>query len=287
MAEMPDETRVGGQGNRPVEKLGPPRRPAGARRQTLRGLVNQNGFVSVAAVAADLGVSEMTIRRDLGQLERQKLVVRTHGGAIAPEEMNGGDRDAPSFETRSRKNVAAKVAISAAAARLVQPGETIGLDVGTTTCQLARHLADRGQLKIFTNNLRAAMVLSDSAHQLYISGGQVRGKEHAVYGSIAVAQLRNYWLDHVFIGVSGLTEAGCFDYSLEDTEVKQVYIERASQVIVVCDSSKFNRLSVVRVCDLDRVDVLITETPPPAGLERVLRAAGVRIVVADLGRPPA
>ena len=267
--------------DRPAEKPESSRRPAGARRQTLRGLVDRNGFVSVATVAAELGVSEMTIRRDLGQLESQKLVVRTHGGAIASEEMNVSDRDDPSFDTRSHKNVAAKVAIGAAAARIARPGETIGLDVGTTTYQLARCLADRGQLKIFTNNLRAAMVLSDSPHQIYISGGQVRGKEHAVYGSIAVAQLRNYWLDHVFIGVSGLTEAGCFDYSLEDTEVKQVYIERASQVIVVCDSSKFNRQSVVRVCDLDRVDVLVTETQPPADLERVLRAANVRIVVAN------
>ncbi len=278
---MPDGTGVGEREDRSGDKFGSSRRPAGARRQTLRGLVDRNGFVSVAAVAAELGVSEMTIRRDLGQLERQKLVVRTHGGAIASEEKNGEDRDAPSFDARNRKNVAAKLAISAAAARMVRPGETIGLDVGTTTWQLARRLADRGQLKIFTNNLRAAMVLSDSTHQIYISGGQVRGKEHAVYGSIAVAQLRNYWLDHVFIGVSGITAAGCFDYSLEDTEVKQVYIERASQVIVLCDSSKFDCQSVVRVCDLDKVDVLVTEAPPPASLERVLRAANVRIVVAN------
>ncbi len=163
---------------------------------------------------------------------------------------------------------------------MLRPGEAVGLDVGTTAYEVACRLADVGDFRVFTNNLRAAMRLGDSANRVYLPGGQVRKAEMSVFGSIAVAQLRNYWLDRVFIGVSGLTEAGCFDYSLEDTEVKQVYIERASEVVVVCDSSKFDRVSVVRVCGLDDVDVLITEAMPPPELARALDAAGVRVVVA-------
>ncbi len=258
------------------------RQPAAARRERLRALVERKGFVSVAAIAVELGVSEMTIRRDLGRLESQGLVIRTHGGAVVPEGKRAPviDIDEPAFEKRDRRGAAAKAAIAEAAARMVAPGQTIGLDVGTSVYRVARALADHGALKIFTNSLRAAMLLGNTAHQIYLPGGQLRGGEMSVCGSIAVSQLRNYWLDQVFIGVSGITEGGCFDYSLEDTEVKQVYIERASRVIVLCDSSKFGRMSVVRVCDFGAVDVLITEAAPPPDLARALARAEVRVVVA-------
>jgi DeoR/GlpR family transcriptional regulator of sugar metabolism len=124
------------------------------------------------------------------------------------------------------------------------------------------------------------MTLSDSAHQVYVPGGQVRAKENSICGSIAVEQLRNYWLDHVFIGVSGITEDGCFDYSLEETEIKRVYVERASNVVILCDSSKFGRMSLVRICALKDVDVLVTEAPPPPALADALGRAEVKVVLA-------
>jgi len=257
------------------------RQPAAARQGLLRTLVEREGFVSVGRIAADLGVSEMTIRRDLAELERQGLVIRTHGGAVVPEGKRGLDLDEPAFDQRDRRNAPAKAAIAAAAAGLVGPGETIGVDVGTSALRLARALVGHSRLRIFTNSLRAAMLLGGTRHQVYLPGGQLRPIEMSVCGSIAVAQLRNYWLDRVFIGVSGVTENGCFDYSLEDTEVKQVYIERASQVIVLCDSSKFGRMSVVRVCNFAALDVLISEAAPPPGLARALAAANVRLIVAD------
>jgi DeoR/GlpR family transcriptional regulator of sugar metabolism len=123
-------------------------------------------------------------------------------------------------------------------------------------------------------------MLGNTANKVYLPGGQVRSNEMSVYGSMAVEQLNNYWLDHVFIGVSGVTEAGCFDYSLEDTEVKRVYIDRARQVVVLCDSSKFEHLSVIKVCELAAVNVLVTEAPPPKPLAKVLDRAGVQVLVA-------
>ena len=170
--------------------------------------------MTVAEIARELDVSEMTIRRDLAHLEEQKVATRTHGGAIATERRRNRsiDLEEPSFDARNDVNADAKSAIAATAARISRAHQTVGLDVGTTATRLARHLHDREELKIFTNNLRAAMILSDSAHWVYVPGGQVRAMENSLCGSIAVEQLRNYWLDHVFVGVSGITDDGFHDY---------------------------------------------------------------------------
>jgi DeoR/GlpR family transcriptional regulator of sugar metabolism len=253
------------------------------RLEFLRRRIAESGFISVAKAAVELGVSQMTIRRDLARLENQNVVIRTHGGAIAKDGRRGQamDLEEPVFEARARRNADAKSAIAKAAARILQPRQTVGLDVGSTALQLAHHLQDGDELKIFTNNLRAAMILSDNAHQVYIPGGQVRAKENSVFGSICAEQLRNFWLDHVFIGVSGITEDGCFDYSLEDTEIKRVYIERASNVVILCDSSKFDRMSLVQICELKDIDMLVTEAPPPPALAGILARAGVKLVVVE------
>ncbi len=261
-----------------------PRPPAAARRRHLRALIAERGFLSVADMARRLGVSEMTIRRDLSVLEADGSLLRTHGGAVlvqgeAPMPV---DLHEPAFEARSRRRAGAKRAIARAAAALLRPGATIGLDVGTTTFELARRLAEMRDLKIFTNSLRAAGLLANAAHDVYLPGGRVRGTELSLCGPVAVRELGNYWLDYAFLGVSGITAAGCFDYSLEDTEIKTVYIARAAHVVVLCDSSKFARMSVVKVCDLERVDRLITDAPPPPPLARALEAAGVELVLAEM-----
>jgi DeoR family glycerol-3-phosphate regulon repressor len=261
----------------------PRRAPSKARQVILQKIVNDEGFVSVARIAADLGVSEMTVRRDLDELERQGLVARTHGGALAVnrEKRPVVDLIEPSFETRCQKNSDTKAAIGRMAADLVGPGETIGIDVGSSTHYLAQALAaGRGGLKIFTNNLRAALDFDDTSNRIYLPGGFVHRREMSVNGSIAVEQLGNYWFDRVFIGVSGITADGCFDYSLEDTEVKQLYLKRADEVVVLCDSSKFERMSVVRICGFDAVDVMITDAAPPPALKKALKEAEVRLLIA-------
>jgi DeoR family glycerol-3-phosphate regulon repressor len=277
----PGEELQGEQPGGEASKRG--RRPGEVRLDLLRRRIGEDGFVQVAATAAELGVSEMTIRRDLARLEEQQVAVRTHGGAIARNRSRGHaiDLEEPAFDARAWRNAAAKAVIAAVAARIPQFQQTVGLDVGTTALEVARRLDDRAELKIFTNNLRAAMTLSAKPHEVYVPGGRVRAVENSVYGSIAIAQLRQYWLDHVFIGVSGLTEAGCFDYSLEDTEIKRVYAERASNVVVVCDSSKFGRMSLVQVCDLEEIDVLVTDAAPPSGLAEALARANVTVLIAD------
>jgi DeoR family glycerol-3-phosphate regulon repressor len=140
----------------------------------------------------------------------------------------------------------------------------------------------RADIKIFTNNVRAATLLAEGPAAIYLPGGQLRSKELSVYGSIAIEQLQHYWFDQAFLGISGVTDQGLFDYSLEDTEIKRVYIEQAAQVVALCDASKFGRLSMVRVGALEELDFLITDAVPPPALRTALEQAEVAIIVADM-----
>jgi DeoR family glycerol-3-phosphate regulon repressor len=260
----------------------PSKMPAAVRHARIMEAFNRDGFVSVSDLARRIGVSAMTIRRDLMMLDARGLIVRTHGGALSPSMAEGAfDAEEPLFDQRMARNAAAKAAIARSAAGLVGFGEAVGLDVGTSVLALADELRMREDLRIFTGSLRAATQLADSANAIYILGGQVRVPEFSVVGTSALRQLENHVLDHVFIGVSGLSEGGFFDYSPEDSEVKRAFIGCAESVVVLCDASKFGRRALARVGGLEEIDVLITDAAPAGELAAALTEASVKIVVAD------
>lgn len=258
----------------------PSRQRLTPRQVRLLAIVAQEGFVSVAESAKRFGVSDMTIRRDLRRLEESGEVLRTHGGAFA-KPVAGARTLEPSFNQRERENQTAKQAIGQAAAAMVRPGEAIGLDLGTTALEMARALSASSGISVFTNSLRAALALADSMITTYIPGGQLRKPEMSVCGSITLAQLENYRLDRVFLGVSGITADGVFDYSVEETEIKRLYIRQGTEVVVLADSSKFDHWSLVKVAELERIHVLVTDRAPDGALGRALEEANVRVVVAD------
>jgi DeoR/GlpR family transcriptional regulator of sugar metabolism len=245
------------------------------------------GAVSVAEVAQRLGVSDMTIRRDLGDLEREGRLSRTHGGAVRCVEAQSAEPlrtnrvlDEPSFESRLNKNAVAKRAIAAAAAAAAQGALAIALDVGTTTFLLAGLLAEWRQAKIFTHSLRIAAKLGEGRAEVYVPGGRLRGDEMSISGPSAFGQFEELWFDIAFLGVSGLTADGIFDYSFDDAEMKRVYLRRSTRKIVLCDSTKFNVMSLVHIAPLNGLDALITDAPPPPRLGDALKAAGVDVEVA-------
>lgn len=255
--------------------------PAGARHARILHLVDSNGFILVSDVAERLAVSEMTIRRDLWALEDKGLIVRTHGGAMGVGRREVFDGAEPAFSSRRRRNAASKTAIAQAAARLIGDRESIGIDVGTSTLALAEEIAGRRDIAVFTNNLHAAAVLGRGNCPVHVLGGAVRGPELSVVGSNPLQQIRQYYLTKLFLGVSGATTDGFFDYSPEDTEIKRAFMAQSEQVIVLCDSSKFDHRSVIKVCELAEVRTLVTDAPPPDHLAEVLAGAGTEVVVAE------
>ncbi|WP_134500273.1 DeoR/GlpR family DNA-binding transcription regulator [Microvirga pakistanensis] len=257
--------------------------PSTIRRDKIAKAVQRTGYMSVSSIASELGVSDMTIRRDLLDLEKRGLLIRTHGGAVAPSDASqeAFDAEEPSFDHRRSRNADAKASIAAAAAGLISPNETIGLDVGSSTLALAEKIADRSDLRIVTNNLRAALRLGSGGNAVYVIGGLVRGPEMSAIGPSAVEQLRHFGLDCAFIGVSGLSPSGLYDYSPEDTQVKLALMNCAERIVVLCDSSKFERRSLARICDLSAIDALVTDRAPQPNLLDALHAAKVEVVIVD------
>ncbi|MBS7539107.1 DeoR/GlpR family DNA-binding transcription regulator [Ancylobacter lacus] len=240
------------------------------------------GAVSVAAIASELGVSDMTIRRDLVELEREGRLVRVHGGAVAPEAPPPVvmDSDEPSFEARLRRGADGKGAIAALAASVIAGHRTVAVDVGTTTYLTAGHLRETPHIKVFTNSLRVASLLDGGLPEVYVAGGRVRADEMSVWGPTAIAQFEKLWFDVAVIGASGLTAEGFYDYSFEDADLKRVYLRRAGVKVLLCDSAKFQRMSLVQVGALADINMLITDAEPPARIATALAAARVDVRIA-------
>jgi len=254
--------------------------PAQARRQALHALITERGFVSVTDVAREIGISDMTVRRDLEALERDGLIQRSHGGAVpAPPAIVIPAE--PSFAARRNLNREAKERVAVAAAAMVSSGEAIGLDVGSTVACLAAELASRAGIEIVTNSLQTVLAMPQPVlPEVFLLGGRLRPREGSLCGSITRQQLAGHWMDRVFIGVAGIDENGIYDYSPEEAEVKAAFMRQATAVTVVCDSSKFGRRSFVRVCGFEAIGSIVTDAEPASAIGKAARAAGVAIIIA-------
>jgi DeoR/GlpR family transcriptional regulator of sugar metabolism len=224
------------------------------RRQRIGDLVAANGRVRIADLVELLGVSEPTLRKDLSELERQGLLRRTHGGAIAVQ-----PRFEPTLQDRVLQHREAKERIAALCLEEVTRGDSVFLDTGTTVQEVAERL-DRPDVNVLTNALGVAAVLADRPgirHTLV--GGQLRALGGSLVGPVALETLTRFTVDIAFISASGLTAEGISVADVAEAQLKEAVIDRARRVIVAIDSSKFGTADFVMVCGLDRLDMVITE----------------------------
>lgn len=253
--------------------------PSQRRDAALRRLTT-HGEVSFAELAKEFGVSEMTIRRDLETLEADGLVRRVRGGAISVVSRSYE----PPLAVRATTASAAKTAIGAAAARLVNDGETIIIDVGTTTLELAKALHGRRGLTIVTASLPIAAELgNDPDIRVLMTGGQVRSGELSLTGGMAEDAFTTMNCDLAFIGVAGICAVpGLTEYNPDDARVKRAAISAARRAIVLADSSKLGRVAFSTVAPLSSVDVLVTDAPADHPTVLDIAAAGVDITEAKV-----
>jgi DeoR family glycerol-3-phosphate regulon repressor len=262
-------------------ELAVPAAPAGARRSALHRIIAERGFISVADVAREIGISEMTVRRDLEVLERDGLIQRSHGGAV-PAPPTTVIPSEPSYAARRDLNREAKQRIGAAAAAMVFPDEAIGLDVGSTVACLAAELAARDGIEIVTNSLQTVLAMPQPVlPEVFLLGGRLRPREGSLCGGITRQQLSGHWLDRAFIGICGIDEDGVYDYSPEEAEIKTFFMQQAKAVTVLCDSSKFGRRSFVRVCGFDAIGSIITDAPLPPAIAAAVAIARVQVIIAE------
>ncbi len=247
------------------------------RRERLRELVQARGFASLGEMAASLEVSESTVRRDLEQLEKDGQARRTHGGAFWT-----GDPDTMRvFETRRDDSWPAKAAIGEVAAAMIEDHDTILLDGGSTTYELARHLVQR-PLQVVTNSLPVAHLLSTSESiDLVMIGGCVRGRTAVTIGPMADAMIESINVGKAFLSVAGVTDRGYFNSNMMLVESEKAMLQSADRTIVVADSSKFGKVSLSRLCGLQDVNTVVTDGNLQTHWKERLVKAGVELVLAS------
>ena len=247
-----------------------------ARLSVILERLSDGGSVAVTDLAANLGASPATIRRDLVHLEQQRLLARTHGGAIA---------HAVSYELplryKSVRQAEVKRRIADEAAGYVSEGMAIGLTGGTTATEVARALADHGKLTIVTNALNIASELAVRPKiKLIVTGGVVRSESYEMSGPIAEASLTGLNLDIAFVGVDGIdARAGCTTHQEVEAHTNAVMVKCSRRVVVVADSSKIGKVAFARICEVTAVSELITDVAADADAVRALTESGVKVTL--------
>jgi len=252
------------------------------RQELILDEVRTTGGARVSELVDRLGVSDMTVRRDIEVLAAQGLVTRVHGGATTA----GSSVDEPGFAAKSALHTAAKQAIAQAAARLVEPGASVALSAGTTTHAVASALLTVPRLTVVTNSLRVAEVLHNAGRDdltVMLTGGE-RTPSEALVGPVAVAALRRLHVDWLLMGVHGMdAEAGFTTPNIVEAETNRALVASARRVAVVADNSKWGVVGLSTIADLDEVDVVISDDGLPLEARQVLESSCERLVLAARG----
>jgi len=236
--------------------------------------LSNGGSVTASGLSRDLEVSPATIRRDLQLLERQRLLARTHGGAVA----HGVLYELP-LRYKTARHREEKRRIAAAAAERVADGSAVGLTGGTTTTEVGRALATRENVTVVTNALNIASELAVRPNvKLVVTGGVARSESYELVGPLAEQSLEELNLDIVFVGVDGIDpDAGLTTHHEIEAHTNRALIDRSRLAVVVADSSKIGQVGFARICELSRIDEIITDTAAEARVLRTIEEAGVRV----------
>lgn len=229
------------------------------RQERILDEVRERGGARVSDLVELLGVSDMTIRRDIEALASRGLVEKVHGGATAASERSA---DEPGFEAKSFRAQSEKEAIAAAAARLVRPGTAIGVTGGTTTWTLARHLREVPELTVVTNSIPVAEVMRHSGPtdpSVVLTGG-LRTPSDALVGPVADAAIRSLHVDLLFMGVHGMDEVkGFTSPNLMEAETNRAFVRSARRLVVVADHTKWGVVGLTTMASLRDADILVSD----------------------------
>jgi DeoR family glycerol-3-phosphate regulon repressor len=248
-----------------------------SRGQAILARVRQHGFITIEALAAELGVSGQTVRREIIRLEELGAVRRFHGGAGLPDAPVR-----PTYSEKTRIGRDGKDRIARRVAQEIAPGMAVFLDVGTTIDAVARELCGVPGLRIFTNNLRAAMILAESDHaRVFVTGGTVRSSDGSVTGDVTLRELALVKCDVAVIGFSGFEPDGSImDFDHDKIAAKRAMMRHARRVLLVGQADKFRRAAVVRLGGIEEVSAIVTDEAPPAHVAELAANRQVALLIA-------
>jgi DeoR/GlpR family transcriptional regulator of sugar metabolism len=247
------------------------------RREKEAELIAQKGIMHLAELIQHLGVSESTIRRDLEVLEEQGIIRRIHGGAVYVKDSIGSRL---AFADRETTAAAEKRTIAKAVAGLIPDGKTILINGGTTCYQVAQEIAGR-RLNVVTNSLPIAVLLSgDVATEVTLIGGYVYPRTGVALGRMAEQQLEGLRASQLILSCAALNPEGAFNPNQMMVDVERQMMQVADEVILAVDHTKLDSRSVVKLCDLEEIDVIVTDAGLDAGHRRWLEALKARVIIA-------
>jgi DeoR/GlpR family transcriptional regulator of sugar metabolism len=248
-----------------------PTLPAQRRQEIVEAV--RSGSAHVADLAEAFGVSEMTVRRDLRALARDGKIERVRGGAL-----NASSE--PPFEETAVERYDAKDRIGAAAAALVEDGQTVMIDIGTTTLQAARHLHGRAITVVTTSLAVYDELVPDAAIELVLPGGVVRRNYRSLVGVLAEDTLRTLKADVCFLGTSGVdTDLAVWDSTMVEVPIKRAMLGSSECVVLLADAAKFSGAGLVRVCGASALDHVVSDAPLPAGCQPAIDEHEIEVTI--------
>ena len=234
------------------------------------------GYVSIEDLATDFNVTPQTIRRDINQLDKEGLVRRYHGGAgLALSVENIGYATRQVLCQKEKQIIASKVA------RRIPPRASVFINIGTTTEEVAKELLKKDGLRVITNNLNVAAILSQNPDiEIYMAGGVVRHRDRGITGHATLEFIRQFRSDFAIIGISGIAPNGdLLDFDYQEVQVAKAIVESSSKVILAADHTKFGREAMVRLGHVSDIDELFTNAMPSKAMQDLLRENGVKLYV--------
>ena len=249
------------------------------RRNAILAKLSIEGKVVVSDLAAEYSVTEETIRRDLDKLDREGLARKTYGGAVKNESFN---IDLP-FQVRKQSNVENKQKIAAVIGSMIKDGDYIMLDSSTTALYVIKNILDRKKITLITNSVEILIELCNKPDWTIIStGGTLKEGGLSLVGYQAERMVEGYHVDLAICSCKGLdTEAGVTDSNERDSQMKKAFFASAKKKVLVVDSSKFNKTSFVKVCDIKDVDIIATNEEPGENWKNIIEQQGVELVVSN------
>jgi DeoR family glycerol-3-phosphate regulon repressor len=240
-------------------------------------LVRLHGTCRINDLAEQLRVSDETIRRNIRPLVNKGLVLRVHGGIMLPDRMG----ELP-FQSRLQENRQIKERIAALAAEQIKDGDSLMLDGGATNAHVALALTGHRDLQVVTNSTEIGRTLAArDANRVHVTGGELRADDLSTFGATALAFVRDFHVRHAILSIAAINGWGFMNHHPCESEFARAVMAQAERVIVVADEGKFGRDGFVKVCNLDEVDMLVTDAEPPASLAKQLADAEVEVLVAD------
>ncbi len=247
------------------------------RRSQIIKMLEEQSVVTNGELMERFGISIETVRRDLAYLEQKGVLERVYGGAVRKEML----REELIYSSREQKDAEEKEKIAVATEKLIHNNDIVFFDIGTTVHYVAQKLGTDKKINAFTNAIRTAITLTEKGNDVTLTGGKIRRGELALSGTLAESNLRNFNIDKAVICVAGITEDGVSDFFADEAGLRSQAISNANKVIVLADYTKFGVRAVCRVCEIEDIDVLITDSKAPKNMLKKFESKGVQIIIAE------